>query len=167
MLVYQFPIAFPNLLLGIDKMHTPALKGVSNLTISIFRITKPNPPSKKYSSRRIFLSAILKFCGLYFHLTRNAINVKVYIPKNNLVDNHLISDIYCYSIIHISIADGSDWVKLIISNVSGIPIYVQIKQQIVSAILSGELSDDDMLPSLRQVSKELKISVLTTTSIRN
>ena len=60
-------------------------------------------------------------------------------------------------------ADGSDWVKLIISNVSGIPIYVQIKQQIVSAILSGELSDDDMLPSLRQVSKELKISVLTTT----
>ncbi len=60
-------------------------------------------------------------------------------------------------------ADGSDWVKLIISNVSGIPIYVQIKQQIVSAILSGELNDDDMLPSLRQVSKELKISVLTTT----
>jgi GntR family transcriptional regulator len=54
-------------------------------------------------------------------------------------------------------------VKLIISNVSGIPIYVQIKQQIVSAILSGELGDDEMLPSLRQVSKELKISVLTTT----
>ncbi len=53
--------------------------------------------------------------------------------------------------------------KLIISNVSGVPIYVQIKQQIVSAILSGELSDDEMLPSLRQVSKELKISVLTTT----
>jgi GntR family transcriptional regulator len=54
-------------------------------------------------------------------------------------------------------------VKLIISNVSGIPIYVQIKQQIVGAILSGELGDDDMLPSLRHVSKELKISVLTTT----
>ncbi len=53
--------------------------------------------------------------------------------------------------------------KLIISNISGVPIYVQIKQQIVSAILSGELSDDEMLPSLRQVSKELKISVLTTT----
>jgi len=53
--------------------------------------------------------------------------------------------------------------KLIISNVSGIPIYVQIKQQIISAILSGELGDDEMLPSLRQVSKELKISVLTTT----
>jgi len=53
--------------------------------------------------------------------------------------------------------------KLIISNVSGIPIYVQIKQQIISAILSGELGDDEMLPSLRQLSKELKISVLTTT----
>jgi hypothetical protein len=49
---YQFPIAFPNLVLGIDKMHTPTLMGGSNLTISIFRITKPNPPLKKFSSRR-------------------------------------------------------------------------------------------------------------------
>lgn len=53
--------------------------------------------------------------------------------------------------------------KLVISNVSGIPIYTQIKQQIISAILSGELNDNDILPSLRQLSKELKISVLTTT----
>ena len=53
--------------------------------------------------------------------------------------------------------------KLVISNVSGIPIYNQIKQQITSEILSGELSDGEMLPSLRQLSKELKISVLTTT----
>jgi len=50
-----------------------------------------------------------------------------------------------------------------LSNVSGIPIYSQIKQQIISAILSGELSDNELLPSLRQLAKELKISVLTTT----
>ena len=53
--------------------------------------------------------------------------------------------------------------KLMLSNVSGIPIYSQIKQQIISAILSGELSDNELLPSLRQLAKELKISVLTTT----
>lgn len=53
--------------------------------------------------------------------------------------------------------------KLIISNTSGVPIYEQIKDQIRQAILSGELKEGDMLLSLRKLSKELKISVLTTT----
>jgi GntR family transcriptional regulator len=53
--------------------------------------------------------------------------------------------------------------KLIISNISGIPIYEQIKTQIQQAILSGELKEGELLPSLRVLSKELKISVLTTT----
>ena len=53
--------------------------------------------------------------------------------------------------------------KLIISNVSGIPIYEQIKQQIKSAILSGELQEEEALPSLRTLAKDLKISVLTVT----
>ena len=53
--------------------------------------------------------------------------------------------------------------KLIISNVSGIPIYEQIKQQIKSAILSGELQEEETLPSLRTLAKDLKISVLTVT----
>ena len=53
--------------------------------------------------------------------------------------------------------------KLIISNVSGVPIYEQIKQQIKSAILSGELREEEALPSLRTLAKELKISVLTVT----
>lgn len=53
--------------------------------------------------------------------------------------------------------------KLIISNMSGIPIYEQIKDQIRQAILSGELKEGDQLLSLRKLSKELKISVLTTT----
>ena len=52
------------------------LKGVSNLTISIFRITKPNPPSKKFSSRRAFrrLHAprfTLSSCGLSFECVFN------------------------------------------------------------------------------------------------
>ena len=46
--------------------------------------------------------------------------------------------------------------KLIISNVSGIPIYEQIKQQVKSAILSGELQAEEALPSLRTLAKDLK-----------
>ncbi len=53
--------------------------------------------------------------------------------------------------------------KLIISNISGVPIYEQIKRQIKAAILSGELKEEDALPSLRTLAKDLKISVLTVT----
>lgn len=53
--------------------------------------------------------------------------------------------------------------KIIISNVSGIPIYEQIKQQVKAAILSGELKEEEALPSLRTLAKNLKISVLTVT----
>lgn len=53
--------------------------------------------------------------------------------------------------------------KLIISNISGVPIYEQIKQQVKSAIMSGELQEEETLPSLRTLAKELKISVLTVT----
>lgn len=53
--------------------------------------------------------------------------------------------------------------KLIISNISGIPIYEQIKQQVKAAILSGELKEGETLPSLRTLAKDLKISVLTVT----
>ena len=53
--------------------------------------------------------------------------------------------------------------KLIVSNISDVPIYEQIKQQIKSAILSGELQEEESLPSLRTLAKDLKISVLTVT----
>jgi GntR family transcriptional regulator len=53
--------------------------------------------------------------------------------------------------------------RIIISNTSGIPIYEQIKEQIKSSILCGELEENELLPSLRQLARDLKISVLTTT----
>lgn len=53
--------------------------------------------------------------------------------------------------------------KIIVSNRSGVPIYEQIKEQIKTAIFSGELIEDDILPSVRQLAKDLKISVITTT----
>ena len=57
--------------------------------------------------------------------------------------------------------------KLIISSVSGEPIYEQIKTQIRSAVLSGELAAGEALPSLRKLAKELRISVLTVTRAYN
>lgn len=56
---------------------------------------------------------------------------------------------------------------IVISNSSSSPIYEQIKEQIKEEILSGELHENDMLPSLRQLAKDLKISVLTTTRAYN
>lgn len=56
---------------------------------------------------------------------------------------------------------------LVISNSSNLPIYEQIKEQIKSQILKGELVEDEKLPSLRQLAKDLKISVLTTTRAYN
>lgn len=53
--------------------------------------------------------------------------------------------------------------KIIVSNRSGIPIYEQIKEQIKQAIFSGELREDDLLPSIRGLARDLKISVITTT----
>ncbi len=53
--------------------------------------------------------------------------------------------------------------RIIISNTSGKPIYEQIKEQIKEAILSDEISEGEPLPSIRQLAKDLKISVITTT----
>lgn len=57
--------------------------------------------------------------------------------------------------------------KLIISTVSGTPIYEQIKDQLRTAILSGQLHAGEALPSLRTLSRELRISVLTVTRAYN
>ena len=51
---------------------------------------------------------------------------------------------------------------IFIDNKSGSPIYDQIYSQIKSQIISGELSENEMLPSIRGLAKDLKISVITT-----
>lgn len=57
--------------------------------------------------------------------------------------------------------------KLTISSTSGEPIYEQIKNQIRSAILSGELTAGEALPSLRTLARELHVSMLTITRAYN
>jgi len=60
-----------------------------------------------------------------------------------------------------------DNLNIVISNNSNLPIYEQIKEQVKTQILSGELVEDEILPSLRQLARDLKISVLTTTRAYN
>ena len=51
--------------------------------------------------------------------------------------------------------------KIIINSSSMGPIYEQIVDQVKAQIISGELKEDDNLPSVRTLSKELRISALT------
>lgn len=45
---------------------------------------------------------------------------------------------------------------------SGVPIYDQIFSQIKAHIISGTLSEDEALPSIRGLAKDLRVSVITT-----
>lgn len=49
-----------------------------------------------------------------------------------------------------------------ISNASGKPIYLQITDQIKTLILEGKLKEGEMLPSMRNLALELRISFMTT-----
>jgi GntR family transcriptional regulator len=51
---------------------------------------------------------------------------------------------------------------IIISNSGGQPIYEQICRQIKGAIASGKLRPGEMLPSIRSLARDLRISVITT-----
>ena len=51
--------------------------------------------------------------------------------------------------------------KMIISNSSSVPIYEQIKQSIIKQILDEELHEEEMLPSIRVLAQDIKISAMT------
>ena len=51
--------------------------------------------------------------------------------------------------------------KMIISNSSSIPIYEQIKKSIINQILEEELKEDELLPSIRVLAQDIKISAMT------
>ncbi len=51
--------------------------------------------------------------------------------------------------------------KLIINNSSMQPIYEQVAGQIKAMIMEGQLKEGDMLPSVRTLAKDLRVSALT------
>lgn len=53
-------------------------------------------------------------------------------------------------------------INIIINNMSGQPIYEQICEQIKTFIISGQLEENEALPSIRMLAKDLRISVITT-----
>lgn len=57
--------------------------------------------------------------------------------------------------------------KLDISHSNSQPLYRQIYDQIRLAILNGELEQGEILPSIRHLSKELNLSVITVKSAYN
>lgn len=50
---------------------------------------------------------------------------------------------------------------LIISNNSSVPLYEQVTSQIKQLILTNQLQQDEMLPSIRTLAKELQVSIIT------
>ena len=63
---------------------------------------------------------------------------------------------YIYSIIR------GDVMNIFIDNKSSAPIYDQIYSQIKVQIMSGSLKEGDALPSIRNLAKDLRVSVITT-----
>lgn len=62
---------------------------------------------------------------------------------------------------------GGGSLKILLSNQSELPIYAQIKEQIKEQILNGEISEGEVLPSIRKLAKEIGVSVITTTRAYN
>lgn len=57
--------------------------------------------------------------------------------------------------------------RVVISTSVSVPIYEQIKTQVRSAILSGDVPTGSTLPSLRQLAADLRVSVITVTRAYN
>lgn len=56
---------------------------------------------------------------------------------------------------------------VVLSNGSGVPIYQQIVDQTRAAILRGDVTEGELLPSIRGLARDLRISVITTTRAYN
>lgn len=71
----------------------------------------------------------------------------------------LTTVIYCY-ILNITVRN-EEKMNIIISNSSSDPLYEQIKKAIKQAIYTNELKEEEILPSVRALANDLKISFLT------
>lgn len=70
--------------------------------------------------------------------------------------------VYIINIYTLYTLERGDTLNINISNTSTIPLYEQIQTQIKSQILNGNLKSGEGLPSIRNLAKELKVSIITT-----
>ena len=108
-----------------------------------------------------------------FESHKTASKVFFYGKKQKIIKSILTSVIHCYIVFTVirclshSITVGLlvnksvENMKIIINNSSMVPIYVQIIQQIKAQIADCSLKDNEALPSVRVLSKDLNISALT------
>ena len=75
---------------------------------------------------------------------------------------YVLTKLFYLYIMYIYNNYGGNCVHIIIDNKSGAPIYDQIYSQLKSQIISGSLKEDEMLPSIRGLAKDLRISFITT-----
>ena len=68
--------------------------------------------------------------------------------------------IYRFNLINSSASRG-DVLNIFIDNKNGAPIYDQIYNQIKSSIINGELKENDPLPSIRNLAKDLRSKTVT------
>lgn len=52
--------------------------------------------------------------------------------------------------------------NIILSNSKEVPIYEQIKSQLKQMIIDGKMKQDEPLPGMRTLAKDLRVSVITT-----
>jgi GntR family transcriptional regulator len=57
--------------------------------------------------------------------------------------------------------------RIVLSASSGVPIYEQIKVQVRDAVYGGDLAVGSSLPSLRQLARDLRVSIITVTRAYN
>lgn len=57
--------------------------------------------------------------------------------------------------------------EIVLSTSSGIPLYEQIASRLRTAILTGQLAEGTPLVSLRQLARDLQVSLITTTRAYN
>lgn len=74
---------------------------------------------------------------------------------------NLTNVIYSYIMLYIIYNSERRNMKIIISNSSSVPIYEQIKNAIITAIMNGELNEDESIPSIRSLAQDIRISVMT------
>lgn len=74
----------------------------------------------------------------------------------------MVSRVHTVHIVYIQYEQKDDEMKIIISNSNKQPIYEQIAYQIKEQIIKGVLIENTALPSIRNLAKELQVSVITT-----
>lgn len=80
--------------------------------------------------------------------------------EENNGDTMCVYKVYTHSIT-IIFNKGSDKLDIIINNMSSTKLYEQIKNSIKSNILNGSLKQGELLPSIRSLAKDLKVSIIT------